>query len=260
MIQLTAQSTLVLLASFCAITLIITMLVVKGRAKVEFRKIAGFEAIPEAIGRAAEMGRPIFCPGGYSGGVASPERAGGWLASLTVLGYIAELACKYNVHMIAMTPQPDSHIITTEIIRAKYIQMGRSPSLVDTRYTTREQFAYTSAVVGVIQREKIGASFPIGTWGGEALIITESAAAVGAIQVGAEGSTVMQIPSMLAACDYMIIGEELFAAAASVSKNPEELAGLHSQSIMKIIIMIIIIAGSVLASFGDKTLATLLSR
>lgn len=259
LIQTGRLAVLVFMLGFILITLIIMRLVKKGMP-VEIRKIAAFEAIPEAIGRSAELGRPVIFPGGFVAGMVRPERAASMLASLTLLGYITELACKYKVHLITTNVQPDTHVMCDAIVKEKYLKMGVPPQTADVRFLTNDQFAYSSAVVGIMNRENVGASFALGPWGAEALIITEGGASVGAFQIGGEGSTVMQIPSLIASCDFMLIGEEIYAAAASVSKLPEELGGLQSQSVIKVVVIFFVIAGAILVTLGNKSLLDLLAR
>ena len=65
----------------------------KGK-KIEIRPIAGFDAIPEAVGRAAEMGRPVHYTPGWAGLVAAT------FAGLEVLGEVTKQCAKYNVRLV----------------------------------------------------------------------------------------------------------------------------------------------------------------
>ncbi|MDH4035338.1 MAG: hypothetical protein OEV80_16215, partial [candidate division Zixibacteria bacterium] len=59
-----------------------------------------------------------------------------------------------------------------------------------------------------------------------------------------------QLPFFIAACDYTLMGEELYAASAYLSKEPVMLGGLKGQDFVKMLIAFGIIVGVILASLG----------
>ena len=52
-----------------------------------------------------------------------------------------------------------------------------------------------------------------------------------------------QLPFFVAACDYTLIGEELFAASAYLSQDEKMLGSLKGQDFGKLVAMISILAG-----------------
>ncbi|MBH0184965.1 MAG: hypothetical protein HP477_05995, partial [Nitrospira sp.] len=54
-------------------------------------------------------------------------------------------------------------------------------------------------------------------------------------------------------CDYTLIGEELYAASAYLSKEPVQIGTLRGQDIGKAIILSTIVIGTVLATIGVVT-------
>ena len=59
-----------------------------------------------------------------------------------------------------------------------------------------------------------------------------------------------QLPFFIAACDYTLIGEELYAADAYLSKKPALLGSLKGQDWMKIAIALVVVTGVISVSFG----------
>ncbi len=57
-----------------------------------------------------------------------------------------------------------------------------------------------------------------------------------------------QLPFFVAACDYTLIGEELFAASAYLSGDPQQLGSLKGQDGGKLIAMVGIAVGSISAT------------
>jgi hypothetical protein len=59
-----------------------------------------------------------------------------------------------------------------------------------------------------------------------------------------------QLPFFVAACDYTLIGEELFAASAYLSGEPKQLGSIKGQDVAKFIAMIAIIIGVISATIS----------
>jgi hypothetical protein len=84
----------------------------------------------------------------------------------------------------------------------------------------------------------------------ESLILAETGAMSGAIQVAGTDS-VHQLPFFIVACDYTLIGEELYAASAYLSREPMQMGSLKGSDYSKMIFFIIILAGSLIVSFNS---------
>lgn len=220
------------------------------------RKIAGLDALDEAVGRATEMGRPIH----YSPGMS--EFAATTYAGLAVLGYVAKMAAEYDTKMITTVRRPLVHPVAQEIVKQAYLEAGKPDAYNedDVRFVGEGQFVYTSAVMGILQREKPAANLLIGYWMAESLEIAEAGAQAGCIQIGAN-TNVFQIHFFIVTCDYTLIGEELFAAAAYLSKEPRLVGTVVAQDIAKIVTLALIIYGTIVASVtgSAKSLITFLS-
>jgi len=99
----------------------------------------------------------------------------------------------------------------------------------------------------------------MGFFQAESLLLAEGAVQAGAISIG--GCTrLYQIPFFVAACDYTLIGEELYAASAILSGNPIKLGSLVGQDIIKAISAVLIVVGALLVTAGNKTLLDLFKK
>jgi hypothetical protein len=85
----------------------------------------------------------------------------------------------------------------------------------------------------------------MGYYAAEALLLAETGAATGAIQIAGTDST-NQLPFFITACDYTLIGEELYAASAYLSREPLLLGSLKGQDVGKALVMILIIVQTLL--------------
>ncbi len=133
----------------------------------ELRRIAGFDAIEEAVGRATELGRPVlFTPGkGDVADITGPQL----LAGMDLLSHVAQLTARNGAQLIATIPTATVQPIAEDIIRASYLKEGKpdqySQDMV--RFVSPEQMAYAVATAGVILREKVAATFLVGPFFGE---------------------------------------------------------------------------------------------
>ena len=89
--------------------------------------------------------------------------------------------------------------------------------------------------------------FYFGQYYAESLIFAESGQQVGAIQIAGTIQTT-QIPFFIAACDYVIIGDEFYAASAYLSREPSLLGSIVGQDVIKAILMIFIVIGTLLVT------------
>jgi hypothetical protein len=108
-------------------------------------------------------------------------------------------------------------------------------------------------------REQPAANILVGAFWAESLIFAEVGAIAGAIQISGTANT-HQIPFFVAACDYCLIGEELYAASAYLSKEPVLLASLVAQDWGKMVGVVLIVLGTIMVSVGSDSLTTLLSK
>ena len=213
---------------------------------LKIRKIAGLEAVDEAVGRATEMGRPIlFIPGILDMNDIQT------VAGLIILGRVARVAAEHDA--ILEVPTSKSLVMTTarETVQTSYIDVGR-PDAYDEKkiyYTTDEQFGYVAAVTGTMVREKPATCFYMGAFFAESLILAETANMTGSIQIAGTAMPA-QLPFFVAACDYTLIGEEFFAASAYLSGDPQQLGSLKGQDVGKLLSMILIAVGSLLATLA----------
>ena len=220
------------------------------------RRIPGLEAVDEAIGRATEMGRSILYVLGL-GGVSGAAT----IAGMTILGQVARRTADYETILRVPCNDPIVLNVVREMVKTAYLDEGRPDAYNEDNifFLTESQFAYAAGVDGMIIREKPAAIFLQGTFYAESLILAETGNSVGAIQIAGTTSE-SQLPFFIAACDYTLIGEELFAATAYLSKDPMFLGSIRGQDWGKLLIFAALILGVLLELSGINWITTLLQR
>lgn len=210
------------------------------------RRIPGIDAIEEAIGRATEMGRPVL----YVPGVQDIDDIQ-TVAALIILESVARITARYQTPLTVPVSYPIPFAIAEEMVKGGYLHAGR-PEQYDpdsVRFISPEQFAYVAAVSGIMMRDKPAAHIFLGSFYAESLLLAETGFATGAIQV-AGTANVNQLPFFVVACNYTLIGEELFAASAYLSGEPKLVGSLKGADLMKVAIILVVIVGCVLESLG----------
>ncbi|MDE0186339.1 MAG: fibronectin type III domain-containing protein [Candidatus Poribacteria bacterium] len=224
--------------------------------EIFIRRIPGLEAVDEAIGRSTEMGRPIM----YILGLGSVSDVA-TIASMNILSQVARKTADYEMPLRVPCNDPIVLNVVREMVRTAYVNEGRPDAYQedDIFFLTESQFAYAAGVDGMMIREKPAAIFMQGTFYAESLILAETGNSVGAIQIAGTDSD-SQLPFFIAACDYTLIGEELYAASAYLSREPMLIGSLRGQDYGKLIIFGALIIGVILELIGVTWVTTFFQR
>jgi len=242
-----SRLTLFLLAVIIGFAIFYFISRAKGGRELYIRKIAGLEAVDDAVGRATEMGRKII----YIPGIMDMDSMQ-TIAGVTILGRVAKLAAEYEAKLEVPVSRSLVMVTCRETVKEAYLNAGRPDAYNDNMvyYLTDDQFGYAAALDGLFIRERPAVVFLQGQFYAESLILAETANLVGAIQIAGTAMP-SQLPFFFAACDYTLIGEELFAASAYLSRDPKLLGSLKGQDVGKFIFLLVILVGVVLLTLNS---------
>lgn len=209
------------------------------------RRIAGLEAVDEAIGRATEMGKPVLHINGLDS-LATLST----VAAVNILGRIASKVATYESDLLVPCFDPVVMTVSQEVVKNAYLEAGRPDNYRPDNiyFLTDQQFSYTASVCGIMIREKPAANFFLGYFYAESLLLAETGNTTGAIQIAGTDAQA-QLPFFITTCDYTLIGEELYAASAYLSREPMLLGSLKGQDLAKAFVMVMIFLGAILATF-----------
>jgi hypothetical protein len=216
-----------------------------GRGRLPtIRRLPAIDAIEELVGRATETGRPILFTPGYGGGNIRGTAAYPFFAAMNIMAYTVQLSAKLGAEFMSLFCQPEAIPIARALILESLRMEGKQEMWKEgmVRFITPLQFAYTTGVLATMSRERVAGTILVGPYWAEALIFAEYSNTIGAMSIaGTESAT--QLPFFVGVCDYTLIGEELYAVGAYVSKSPIELGSIEGEDWCRIIIMFIIIIG-----------------
>jgi len=194
------------------------------------RRIAGIDALEEAIGRATEMGRPVVFGMGWTD-IRQIETH----AALSILAYVARLTARMRTPLIVLVRVPNVYPVTEEIVRQAYTAEG-VPHLFKAedqiRFLSDRSVVYAMGTARVIEETEAGCALFFGAFDFTSLLMAEPGARMGVLQIAGDPG-LFQIPFFVCTCSHTIIGEEYFAAGAYLSPDPSMRGTLVSQDIIK---------------------------
>jgi hypothetical protein len=234
--------------------LVVNIVRARSGGAVYIRPIAALKALDEAIGRATEMGRSVL----YLPGLGDMSEVG-TLASITILSRVARKTAEMGCDLDVPGYDPVATTIMEGAARQAYVEAGRGDSFRPgcVHYVSAQQFAYVAAVTGVMLRERPAANVFMGSFYAESLFLAETGNMTGAIQI-AGTDQVTQLPFFVCACDYTLLGEELFAASAYLGREPVQLATVAAQDWAKALAAAMVVSSLLASAVGYPELGTLL--
>ncbi len=233
--------------SFLAIYLSIQRSV--GGKLPELRRLPAVDAIDEALGRAVEMGKTVV----FTHGTGKLETSGsaGSLAAIATLPYVARRTAELDLELILPTGSHTAYNVLGEVMREAALMEGK-PELYNpnnVRYLSEVSRAYSAGVMSIMMSENVGAAILLGSYHHAGLMVVETATRAGAMTVGGTDS-LSQLCWFVAGCDYSLLGEEIYALGAYVSKNPVSLGAIAGQDLIKVAVLIITVVGVLLTQVG----------
>ena len=224
----------------------------KNGEEIYMRPISAMKAMEEAVGRATEMGSSVL----YVPGISGLDEID-TISGVIILGHISGMTAEYEADLHVPCCVPIVMEAARESCKESYLKKGRPDLYNDSmvHYVTDDQFAYAAGVNGIMLREKPAAVFYQGKFYAESLLLAETGSSIGAMQIAGTGSS-SQIPFFVTACDYVLIGEEFYAASAYLSGSPEMIGSIKGQDYVKLLCMLFILIVVIISTFNYFNLST----
>lgn len=215
----------------------------RGGNEMFIRRIPGVDAIEEAVGRATEMGRPVL----YVPGIDEIQNIQ-TIASILILGRVSEMVARYDTEIQVPCCIPLVAAVGEEVVRQGFYDAGRPDAHrpQNVQWISSQQFAFCAGTNGLMLREKPATNIYLGRFFAESLILAETGYVNRAIQI-AGTAEIAQLPFFIAACDYTLIGEELYAVSAYMTRDPKLLSTLRAADWVKALCIGVLLVGAVAA-------------
>jgi len=231
------------------------------KVKLPFvRRVPALDAIEEGIGRAAEMGRPVIA----SPGIAITGIDYWTVGALSILSHVATLCARNGLRLLVPLGGSEQSYTLVEISRdivENQYRLEGNPELYnvdDLPFLSGRQFAWASAYCGMLVREKSALNVMVGEQWGSAIYIAGVSHEAGSFTIS--GSDYLSNVACLAvASDYVMIGEEMVAAGAYLSKDPVQIASIRTQDIIKAVMAVLLLLGILTLTMGSDIVKVIIN-
>ncbi|MCA1900392.1 MAG: hypothetical protein LDL50_06765 [Chloroflexi bacterium] len=217
----------------------------KRKSPLRMRGIPALLSLRRALGLSVEDGTRLH----ISLGSASPldGRGTSALAGLAALRRIAEHAAASDAPPVASAGDPALGLLSQDTMQAGYKTAGAEGLYAqDTgRAAGLTPFGYAAGAMHISPNENVSANILLGHFGPEAALIADAAERSGAVLIGASDNLTGQAV-LFASAREALIGEELFAAGASLEAGAFHAASLTLQDLLRWLIILALAGGAAL--------------
>lgn len=229
--------------------LIIGFTTLRDQWPLGLRRLRGFEDLGLALERAVESGDRVHLSLG-TGSLNSLQSAPA-LAGLTVLAHIAARTAMSDKPVIVTSADGAMTVLAQDTLRAAYRRVGAEASYhpLSSRLLGPTPFTYAAAVPSMLSSEGVIAHILSGSFGPEGGVTADFGRRKQAFVMA--GTDDVQTQALFyATADHPLIGEELFAGGAYLSGGEIHKASLRAQDIIRILIVVAILIGTLLKTLG----------
>jgi hypothetical protein len=215
----------------------------------EVKILPCLDALEEGVGRAAEMGKPVwFGTGMY--GLAGQYTVMN-ICGISIMGKVSELCGKYGVWLQYQTNEPNIIPAARDIIKQGYAKGGR-PEMFNPemgQFTGGRQGNLIRVSIAYIQRERPAALFMFGALLAECGQTLGWGSKIGTMIFAGTPRLYYQAHLVLLA-DYQLLGEELYAAGALISEDPFQLGVIEGKDYMKLMVFALMLLAIIAVNSG----------
>jgi hypothetical protein len=202
-----------------------------------------------SVGLAVENGTRLHISLGRGNFLSS--RGGSAFAGLAMLRRLAERTSVSDRPPVVTSGDASLAILSQDTLQAGYRAAGAEDQYRSStgRLAGLTPFSYAAGALSTMRDEHVSANIVIGDLGPESGLLAEAADRADTSLIAASDDLSAQSVFFVSAQEPLI-GEELFAAGAYVGAGPSHEASLHVQDILRWLIILAIIFGSLLKIVG----------
>ncbi len=224
-------------------------LLARRRQVSSLREIPAFSRLAGAVRLAVEDGTRVHFSLGR-GDIIGTQSAAAFVG-LSMLRRIARLTSVSDSPPIASSGDGALALLSQDTLQSAYQALGVAsqydPSAA--RLTGLTPFSYAAGTMPLIADEQASSNVMAGSFGNEVALITDASEAQGSFSLGGTDDVSAQA-ILYATAQEPLIGEELFAGGAYLEAGPLHEASLHAQDILRLLIVLTLVGGSLLKLLG----------
>lgn len=222
----------------------------RGRAAVEGQTLPALEALQAALHRAAEMGETVHVSPG-TGSLGGGGRAAETFAGLEVVGSVAEQAFSLGVPIVSSANDALVHIAVGRLLERAREKTG-APRELEARclwLAQQDRMAYAAGAVDLLSRPEVRSNVLVGAFDEELALLLDAGSRGTGFQLAGVASPA-GVPFLPLSGGAFLLGEEIFAAGAYLRPSPSRAAGVATQDVVRLVVIVLILIGVVVASLG----------
>lgn len=241
---MTALGILIILTMLALILFFVRRM--KAGHEIHLRHIPALDSLPQLMSQAVESGQEIHVSLG-TGGITDTTAAT-TLAGLAVLDYLAERGCGSGAPPVVTVADPMVLAAAQDSLRRAYRRHHRPQDYSGTQVemVAPQPVIYALGASTRLDPRDTAANLMFGSFGSEALLLAEPGAQRGITQLAGTDDP-QAMATLQAAADDSVIGEELYAVPAYLSRIPAHVASLRAQDVLRIAVAALILIASLLA-------------
>jgi hypothetical protein len=239
----TQQLGLLVITTALAVTLIVTQFARVRRNLSTLRTIPAYDALPSLAGLAIESNRPMHLAFGASG--LGDESTLFTLASAELFYQVSQRAAIGDVSPIITVSRPITLPLGQDVLRRAYQSRNR---LSQYRYSSvrwypygSRSLAYAAAVTALLGDDRVSTSLFAGRFGTELALMMEAGARRDLSLIGVSDDLEGQAVAY-AFSDYVLIGEEIFAAGAYLGSSASQLGATITVDLLRWLLVAALVA------------------
>ncbi|MEP7359014.1 MAG: DUF6754 domain-containing protein, partial [Anaerolineales bacterium] len=211
------------------------------------RRIDAFQSLPTTVGQAVETGKRLHISLG-TGSLGTADTVA-TVAGLTMLDQISAAAAVSDRPPVVTTSDGAAMLLAQDTLRSVY---ARQNALSRYDPGSAQVVGLTPISFGAAQttlpaNEAVAGAVLIGSTGSEAVLLAEGGRRSGVTTLAGSDDVATQA-MLFATADHPLIGEDLFAGGAYISRQPEFVASLTAQDVMRGLIAAGILVGVLVAT------------
>ncbi len=213
------------------------------------RDIPGLDQLPQAVGEAVESGRRLHIAIG-SGSLGGQDTST-TLAGLSAAGQIAAVAVVGDRPPLITSADGASMVLAYDLLAEAHKGANASERFDPNaaRVVGLSPESYAAGALVLPKDERLSGTVLLGAAGPEAALIADANSRAGLTTIAGVDRVAAQA-ALFAVADHPVLGEDVFAAGAYISRRPALLASLQAQDWMRLLVIAGIGIGVLVKTMG----------
>ncbi|MGQ0602898.1 MAG: DUF6754 domain-containing protein [Anaerolineales bacterium] len=221
----------------------------RGARNVALREVDALQSLPGMVGAAVESGKRLHLSLG-NGALGQSDTAT-VLAGLTAASQIAAVAVVSDKAPLVTTTDGAAMLLAEDVMKSVYVEQNAADRYEGdvARVAALSPASFGAAMTTLVSDEAVSGNVLIGPVGAESVLLAEAGRRAGATTLAGTDNVAAQA-ALFAAADHSLIGEDVYATGAYLSREDAHVASLQAQDIIRWLLVAVIVGGALARTLG----------